>query len=221
MTTNSASINKSAYWDSFYAKHIGLLDAPRYPSQFAAFVANELANQANCGMVIEFGCGNGRDSEFFANCGFNVVAMDASGSAIKACIASARGTRVKYLQKDVSEARECIVDVIKRGVNLPVIAIYARFFLHAITEKEQSQFIEMLGTELPSGAFAFFEYRTDGDELDRKEFGNHYRRFQPHKLVLQALESSGFEVEYEIEGKGLAKYKSEDALVGRCIARKR
>lgn len=212
--------DKTVYWELFYAQNSRKPNAPRYPSQFAAFVANELATRANSGLVIEFGCGNGRDSEFFANCGFNVVAMDASVSAIENCIASAASSRVTYLRKDVCDATELVLDVLKHSEKDSVIAIYARFFLHAITREEQKQFLQILSEVLPPEALMFFEYRTDGDESDRKEFGAHYRRFQAHKELLSSLSSQGFFIEYEIEGKGLAKYKAEDAVVGRCVVRK-
>jgi SAM-dependent methyltransferase len=40
------------------------------PSQFAVFVANEVAPAR----LLEVGCGNGRDSLFFSSAGFDVVA---------------------------------------------------------------------------------------------------------------------------------------------------
>lgn len=146
--------------------------------------------------------------------------MDASASAIQNCIDSASGQRVRYLQKDVMEAEQCLSELLTQATNFPLIAVYARFFLHAITEDEQDYLLSILGKQLPSGAKLFFEYRTDRDRGDRKAFGNHYRRFQAHHEVLEGLRANGFHVEYDIEGKGFAKYKDEDAVVGRCIATK-
>ena len=49
-------------------------------------------------------------------------------------------------------------------------------------------------------------------------FGDgHFRRYLDHRAVLGRIESVGFRVEYEVEGRGFAKYGEEDALVGRCV----
>ena len=64
---------KGEYWNKYYAsREVLKLSAP---SQFAAFVAQE-AGDAH--LIIEVGCGNGRDSLFFARHGFQVVAIDGS-----------------------------------------------------------------------------------------------------------------------------------------------
>ncbi|MCO5118480.1 MAG: class I SAM-dependent methyltransferase [Burkholderiaceae bacterium] len=213
-TSNTAA---RSHWDEFYAGRKTGKHAPRYPSQFAAFAVNELIG---IDTLIEFGCGNGRDSEFFGSYGLDVLAMDASAAAIEACKNGGASPQIEYRQVNVSEARPHVADFLKaRNQRLPV-AVYARFFLHAITPEEQSEFLDMLSQLLPRDSIALFEYRTVGDESDRKEFGKHYRRFLDHSGLLDSLVSRGFVVEYEIENRGLAKYRNEDAMVGRCVARK-
>ena len=80
MLVSAVPQQKSDYWNSYYASRAVLkLSAP---SQFAAFVAQE-AGDAH--LIIEVGCGNGRDSLFFARHGFQVVAIDGSEAAILKC----------------------------------------------------------------------------------------------------------------------------------------
>ncbi len=213
-TSNAAA---SAHWDEFYAGRNTGKHAPRYPSQFAAFAVNELIG---IDTLIEFGCGNGRDSEFFGSYGLDVLAMDASAAAIEACQQGRGSPHIEYRQVNVAEARPYVASFLQARNNTLPVAVYARFFLHAITPEEQSEFFDMLSEVLPGDSIILFEYRTVGDETDRKEFGKHYRRFLAHSELLDSLTSRGFAVEYEIENRGLAKYRNEDAMVGRCVARK-
>jgi len=166
--------------------------------------------------VIEFGCGNGRDSFFFANHGFKLLALDASEQAIELCRVRNQCDHARYMTCKASASREEVENFLhgKRRV-----AVYARFFLHAIDENEQQEFLELLGGLLPPESLLFLEYRTVGDSYQQKVFGSgHYRRYLDHQGVLSAIQASGFYIAYEIEGQGLAKYKSEDARVGRCFA---
>ncbi|MFJ3076650.1 class I SAM-dependent methyltransferase [Pseudomonas sp. NPDC087029] len=204
---------KSNYWDSFYSSR--KKGAPAYPSQFAAFVINELADVDG---IIEFGCGNGRDSEFFAANGFELLALDASKEAIELCRSRSAHDRARYVQSTAGAAREAIQDFLlgKRKV-----AVYARFFLHAIEEAEAAALLDLLGVLLPSGSQVFFEYRTVDDAAQDKIFGtDHYRRYLEHGNALAGIERAGFSIVYQIEGHGLAKFRDEDAKVGRCVAQK-
>lgn len=213
-TSNAAA---SAHWDEFYAGRKSGKHAPRYPSQFAAFAVNELVG---INTLIEFGCGNGRDSEFFGSYGLDVLAMDASAAAIEACQHGRASPHIEYRQVNVSDAHPYVAEFLRARKHPLPVAVYARFFLHAITPDEQSELLDMLAELLPRDSLVLFEYRTVGDESDRKEFGKHYRRFLAHSELLDSLSTRSFEIEYEIENRGLAKYRDEDAMVGRCVARK-
>lgn len=206
-------LEKSSYWDSFYsARKKG---APAYPSQFAAFVINELSDVDG---VIEFGCGNGRDSEFFAANGFELLALDASTEAIALCRSRSAHACARYVHSTAGNARDAIEGFLegKRKV-----AVYARFFLHAIDEVEAAALLDLLGLLLPAGSLVFFEYRTVNDADQDKTFGtDHYRRYLEHASALASIERAGFRIVYQIEGHGLAKFRDEDAKVGRCVAQK-
>ena len=59
-----------AYWDQFYKQ-----DFVHVPSQFCALVATDIKPHS---IVVDLGCGNGRDSHFFASANFSVVGVDLS-----------------------------------------------------------------------------------------------------------------------------------------------
>ena len=63
-------MNKS-YWDNYYAKTIGI----ETPSTFASYVSDLMKKGES---ILELGCGNGRDSFYFAKKGFHVFAIDQS-----------------------------------------------------------------------------------------------------------------------------------------------
>lgn len=213
-TDNNASAGRRKYWEAFYASCS--VSAPNTPSQFAAFVLNELP-QLDC--FVDMGCGNGRDAEFFASYGKHVLAVDASAEAVKLCKAQRSNHHVDYQQyllgDDASPLRAHF-----RAHGQPAM-LYARFFLHAITAEEEVAFFDMTASLMPSGSYVALEYRILEDAESAKEYGQHFRRYVNHAEVRSSLEDRGFDIVYDAQGTGLAKYKSEDAVVGRCIAIRR
>lgn len=204
------------YWSSFYSNIIDR-DILQPPSQFAAFVAQEIEQDS---VIFDVGCGSGRDSLFFAELGFKVVSIDKSENAVKATRLGAekRGIdNVKCIIGDVSgpDFASAIADITTRNA-----CVYARFFLHSITDDEQKIFFDTLSDRLKAGHRLAFEYRTTKDQSLEKDAPPHFRRYQDAEDLDQQLQKLGFRCVYQIEGQGYAKYKSEDAIVSRAIFEK-
>jgi len=210
MSSNLANADRLEYWNGFYSRQD--TSAPQLPSQFSVFSAGEFIG---VDAIVEFGCGNGRDSEFFALNGYQVLAFDASSEAIALCQRRTKSTQVRYLLSNAQGSTEYLQDFLQ-GKNR--IAVYARFFLHAIDAEVQKTFFDMLENSLPAGSLVFLEYRTKEDETGEKKFGQHYRRYIDHDALIDTLQGAGFSIAYQIQGRGFAKYRDEDALVGRCVA---
>ena len=209
---------KSDYWNSYYASRAVLkLSAP---SQFAAFVAQE-AGDAH--LIIEVGCGNGRDSLFFARHGFQVVAIDGSEAAISKCEESRQAQSlngISFICASVGDDgfAEALVQA-RTGSEGPAMA-YARFFLHAITDAEETAFFAAMGAALREGDHLAVEYRTLRDAVGEKTTAANYRRYvEPSQVIINAARF-GFVVEYAAEGFGFAKYLDDDAYVARTVFRK-
>ena len=66
---------RGEYWNSYYSSKA----VPDIPSQFAAFALSECRD---ADYFLDVGCGNGRDSFFFARRGMAVVSVDGSTAAI-------------------------------------------------------------------------------------------------------------------------------------------
>jgi hypothetical protein len=212
---------EQGYWNSFYAKWS--IDVP---SQFCVLAATEISKDMP---IVEFGCGNSRDSIYLSKQGFRVHASDLSEEAIaknreKVADVGAAGVGDKLSfsicnctnAADVGNlVREARVD----GCN---IAVYNRFFLHSIDEAQEKLFFRALASSLVPGDKIFMEFRCSADEALPKVYGkDHYRRYIETPKLLEFLDGLQFEVEYERTGQGMAKYKSEDPFVSRIIANRR
>lgn len=197
-----------AYWDDYYAHRGG----PALPSQFATFAAGELDQPHR---IVEFGCGNGRDALFFAGHGHEVVGVDASDRAIERCTERAKelGLIATFLTSRVDGP-----GLSQRigGSGRPSM-VYARFFLHAITDDEQRAFLECSHDVTRPGDLMAVEFRTTRDRTSPKMTERHFRRFiEPAGFQLEAMEH-GFRTSYAVEGFGFAKYRWDDAHVARCL----
>lgn len=107
------------FWDEFYKNQIGI----EHNSDFSEYIyTNYLKkyNESNIFMKIgDFGCGNCRDSNFFAGKGNMVIAVDKSG-----------------VNKTPSSNCTLIIDDVKDVVTLNTLntlldVVYMRWFLHA------------------------------------------------------------------------------------------
>ena len=161
------------YWEHHYEKSIGLT----LPSQFAAFCLSEMPHDRT---IIDCGCGNGRDSFFFEKYGKRVIGLDASHAAIRSCekqAAALKTQRAVFLvadfedKKSLEKVNEALM---KRGERF---IIYSRFFLHAIDDKSEDNFLDFCYDVFLSGGGVFLEFRTVEDERKQKIEPEHYRRF--------------------------------------------
>ena len=206
------SEQRKRYWSQFYEGRRRIAA----PSSFAASVATELAAGS---WIVDVGCGDGRDSFFFASLGHRVLGLDAAGRVIESNNAFARGRKdVSFREADVSQAG--VLEAVLRGrsgaASSPSgVVVYGRFFFHAIAEGEEGAILQALA-ELPSGARCFFEFRTTEDAGRPKRFGGHYRRYiDVETFIKRAGEAGQLDCCYRVRGRGMAKYGEEDPIVAR------
>lgn len=201
------------YWNQFYGR--SGLAAAIWPSQFAAFVLGEIDRQAN---LIDVGCGTGRDALFFASHGLSVVGVDASETAIGICRSLQRESGLKsasFLQASVDDAD--LLDQVARYRSDGPPTVYARFFLHAITDEQEDRFLSFARSICADGGLLAAEFRTIRDAAQKKVTPDHYRRFMEPVAFLEKAHRHDFTTSYYVEGFGFAKYGADDAYVARCI----
>lgn len=101
------------------------------------------------------------------------------------------------------------------------VAVYARFFLHAITPDEQADFLAWIQAFLQDGEKCYLEFRAADLPTDQYEFGSHYRRPVATTELVAQCKAIGFEVLASDESRDFAPYKDERPLVGRAVLRRR
>lgn len=176
-------------------------------------------------MLFEIGCGNGRDSLFFADMGVEVRASDASEVAIEH-LREQSGTRA--WQHPPTWIATCLEDLDDRQAG-ELDAVYTRFVLHAVTEDVASLALGWAARNLKPGGLLFIEARSVlgslygvGTPAGRDAFfhDGHYRRFLRREELTEELESLGFELQRVVESAGLAVHEDDDPVVIRVVARK-
>ncbi|WP_243059822.1 class I SAM-dependent methyltransferase [Nocardioides sp. SR21] len=202
------------YWADYYAHH-GHAEA----SSFAHFVHDRLGPDSVT--VVDIGCGDGRDSIFFATRGRQVLGLDRAGVAIE-------HAREKADQADLAQARFEVCDL-SDGARLAAVlseddgrprVFYSRFVLHAIDARTQDALLDSIGAQVRSGDLFVAEFRTDKDEELVKAHPQHFRRYQNAAEFLADLRGRGWEIDYDVESAGLAPWGDEDPVLCRVIARR-
>lgn len=208
------------YWDEFYNETAQSNSKKLVPSQFAAFVLNEFPDKTR---FVDFGCGNGRDSFFFADHGKQVMGVDGSLIAVEQSNKMARRgkyTNLAFNQLDLSQKNACMNFISEHKNTWSDSIFYARFFLHAITESSEQNLLHICREIVGDSGKICLEFRTRKDEYQLKETASHYRRFIDPFVLIGKLNQIGLKTSFFCEGYGYAKYKNDDAHVARLIAGK-
>ena len=204
------------YWEEYYQTKNEELK----PSLFARYVRNNVIEKHK--ILIELGCGNGRDAVYFANEGIMVHAIDQCENEIKFLV-----NRYKYLPSisfkigDFSEINE------KQTYDI----IYSRFTLHSISKKQEEKTLKWAYAALNVNGMFCIEVRgleneiyQLGEKVENEEnafiYNNHYRRFIDFEVFCKDLMNLGFVVEYAAEEKGFAPFEGKDETYIRIIAKK-
>lgn len=172
------------YWTDFYKEgHI------KIPSDFAKFCLDFLKP---CSFITDLGCGNGRDSYYFAANNHIVTGIDYANMPKNT-------TNAFFIKGDILEHQHVYKDTI----------CYSRFFLHSVT----NEYIEKLLDTIKSTIM--FEFRTIEDT---PLIYKHNRNLINSDKFLSMLLDKGFKIQYFNKGKDLAKFKNENPIVARVIA---
>jgi SAM-dependent methyltransferase len=223
MKTKSIKVedNNSEHWESFYSGYINLEE-----STFCTKIKETFQDKY---MIVDIGCGSGRDSFSFAKSGIEVIGVDRSQEAISKNLGI---TLERNLSKFASFERIDLSDekelnrllntiLIKSKNSGNTIILYLRFLLHAVDEATQDLLLDVIASKLPSGSFFVAEFRTIEDENIVKTYDDHYRRFICAETFRDTMIERGFLINEFYKGVGLSKYKEEDPYLARVIAEKR
>lgn len=204
------------YWEEFYAQQ----NAEYEPSLFAQFVAAKIKANSK---IIELGCGNGRDSVYFASKNFMIKAVDQCEGQIEFMKEKYSNIRnIDFLTADFTTlSDESRFDV-----------VYSRFTLHSISKEQEDNVCAWAYNNLNDNGFFCIEVRGQkneiyrkGDKVDGEEdayiYNDHYRRFLNFDTFCNKLKTIGFTLDYAEEKKGFAPFKGTDETYMRVIAVKK
>lgn len=176
------------YWQEFYKRH----DITGQTS-FAEWCLPMIPERSK---IIDLGCGNGRDSYYFARHGHQVMGVDYA-----VCPADSKRAVFSSIPASYVMHKKCDADV-----------VYSRFYLHSIP------WIETLDTIKWARGLFMAEFRSVGDKPVL--YANHERHFVDGNLFMSYMIACGFDILHYEKGRGLAKYKGEDPLIIRVVAKK-
>lgn len=204
------------YWKNYYEKQVAPIEA----SLFAQYALGNCIKDGDS--LLELGCGNGRDSIFFANNGVTVVAVDQCENEISTLSKEQKLSNLKFLTGDFT----------KLGEIGKFNHIYSRFTLHSITEKEESDTIKWAYEHLEDGDGLLIEARGKKNELyklgtpvsgepDAYIYEGHFRRFVDIEILCNKLIQAGFNIAFAEEKSGFAPFDETDYHFIRIIAVKK
>lgn len=208
-----ADFGRSEHWNKFYSQQGATPEA----SPFARYVLSELEPDQN---ILEVGCGNARDSVFFAQAGHRLTGLDMCEAAIKFCQENVAHPGIEFVQGALPQ-----VPGLHQG---RFDCLYSRFVIHAMPLTEEKALWVAAGKALKPGGLLFVECRSINDPMARQgevispteRIHGHYRRFIVPREFRRRLIQAGFEILSEVESRGLAVHKDDDPMVVRVTARK-
>jgi len=166
------------------------------PTSFAKFCLTYMPRN---GKIIDLGCGNGRDSYFFGGQS-NIKCVCGVDFAYEPD--EKRHTHFSNISLEELLFAKCLD-----------WTVYSRFFLHSITKPQIRRLIKW------STNMFMAEFRDASDVPTL--YTTHKRTKVDGKWVKQLLINNGFEILYYKKGRNMAKYKTENPICVRVIARKR
>ena len=198
------------YWNQFYSSN-----SDTVPSKFAHEIFEKMQPG---GSVLELGCGNGRDSAFFAKQGMKVTAIDYSKVAISK-LKQNNPYKVDYICDDFVESRT----IFQRQFDY----IYSRFTLHILTQKQEEELLDNISLSLKKDGLLFIEARTihdsmfgQGETLGKNAFiiREHYHRYIDRVELEEALMKRDFQILYSCESADFSPTENEAPSLLRIIA---
>ena len=206
------------YWKEYYAKN----SKPTNASTFAEFILPKLEKDKN---LIELGCGNGRDSIYFAQNNINVIAVDQVQEEMDYLNENHKDENITFIGDDFTNLINTQSELIK---NTDSDYVYSRFTFHSINEVKEDKTLDWIESTLKSGGYFLLEARSVNDPMfkqgkllsETENFTNHYRRYMDLDKIINKLETRNFEIIFKIEDNNLAVYKDDNPYVIRIIAKK-
>ena len=184
------------------------------PSSFAQFVVERYKDFE---LIIDCACGNGRDTTWFSHVGLRSIGLDAAMSSITVAKrhSKAQKSQIEFICMDLTD--KSFFNILCEKISNPWKTIlYSRFFHHAIDSLDEEKFVDNILPFLKSGSIYCMESRAVGDEVHKKLYGQHYRRFISLEKLSLLFSERGVSLIYSQISRGLARLETEDPMILRA-----
>lgn len=207
------------YWNDYYASRARVSASKEEPSLFACTMLQRYMKSGK--NLVELGCGNGRDSLYFAKNGINVTGIDASQIAIDELREKTSLDNCVFICDDFVSAESIY--------QIQYDYCYSRFTLHAINEQQETQILKKAYDMLIEKGYLFIEARSINDKkygvgqaVENNAFicDGHYRRFIDLTKLIEKLKELGFAIVESAESDQFAPLKGDNAVCIRVVAQK-
>jgi len=208
--------------DSFWNRHYQTFKE-QGPSDFARFCL--VRHLKDTDVLVDLGCGNGRDGLTLSGRVERYVGIDLCGSAIQSFReAAGRQTTGWRDHLELLQADFTWLDFNKFGQGSSRLALFNRFSLHSITYDEQARLVENIARIDATPWIWMIEARTvhdalygAGQNVGPHEFQtDHYRRFIDPAAFLKEV-AARFTVRYFEVADGFAIFGKENPVVMRAV----
>lgn len=178
------------YWNCYYAGK----EVPETHSPFAEWVVPQWDNKNS--VILDVGCGNGRDLKYFRSLGYNVIGIDSVAQPLN-----------NYYHTDLVR------------IHLRADIIYCRWVLHSLDERSQNMFLSNSFHNLSKNGKMYIECRSNKDNVPPK-IDKHFRRPIDIIELEKEVKNIGYTIEYSKESRGWSTVGDDDPLLIRMILKK-
>ena len=211
LESQSSADGRAAYWSTFYGTRPPAEISTA--STFAKVVLKSLGGAP--GVIVDMGCGNFRDSRFFAANGYRVIAVEQADVA-DVLKETAHDLPIEFIRGDVNEVLSTALTKARSCQTTP-ITIYARFLMHCLSPVERNKLVTALLNERNVTRICM-EHRTLNDSDRPKHYGGHKRYFVDSASMRAGFLNSGnFDEHLFVEDRGLSPFRDEDPVLARSI----
>lgn len=141
-------------WDKKWSKITKLLTETEYAKEALQYLKDK-----KCRTFLDLGCGDGKDSVFFAQNGYDVIAIDFSSASLnllKERLKNLSIDNLKYVKQDIAN-----LDLKSESFDV----IYANLSLHYFDDKTTSVIFDNLYNILKNGGYLFVRCKSTDDFL--------------------------------------------------------
>jgi SAM-dependent methyltransferase len=177
----------SEYWNKYYNNKKEILPN----SSFSKFTLPYLQPRLS---LIDIGCGDGRDSLFFAKNNIETLGVDFSK------VTTSKNKEYENDNLKFKRLNLMKINDITQNFNYA----YCRFMLHAINYEIQEQIFDWMFKNILNKIF--IETRIADAQVDSQKY-NHFRRDFTRNEVLKSLEKHNFKIIYSKVSRNFSKYK--------------